>query len=96
MPNLSPAEKLEAYLQSSSSSDNLSRELTSEFADLVTCIIKIDERSEEAFNGKTQIKSDDLLKALIKVCDFDSDIPSDLRIICLNVLRKVIELQNKK
>ena len=52
IPNLSPAEKLSAYLKSSSTSDNLSKELTSEFADLVGYIIKIDEQSEIAFNGK--------------------------------------------
>lgn len=49
LPPISPGKKLEAYLKSASTSNEMSREMTSEFADLVNGIINIEEKSFEAF-----------------------------------------------
>lgn len=57
-------------------------------------IINIKARTEAAFDSTNTIQVDELIKSLIKVSDIDSDIDSNLRIICLKVMRKVIEMEN--
>ena len=37
----------------------------------------------------------DILAAMIKISDIDSDIDKNLRVICLKVIRKVVEQENK-
>ena len=49
LPPITPGKKLEAYLKSASTSNEMSREITIEFADLVNGIINIEEKSFEAF-----------------------------------------------
>ena len=83
LPQITPGNKLVAYLQSASTSNEMSKELMSEFAYLVSTIIAIEDRSFEAFQGKHTINREELLAALIKVSDFDSNIDSELRIVCL-------------
>jgi hypothetical protein len=41
------------------------------------------------------IKIKEILGALVKISDISSDIDKNLRIVCLKVIRKVIELENK-
>lgn len=96
VPILSQAQKLEAYLKSASTSENLLVEFEREFADIVSYIINIEVRTEEVFGGINTINNTELIQSLIKVSDFDSDIEPQLRIICLKVIRQVIELENKK
>jgi hypothetical protein len=56
--------------------------------------MQIKPRTETAFAGTNTITVDELIKSLIKVSDIDSDIDPNLRIICLKVMRKVIEMEN--
>ena len=87
---------MEAFLKSASTSENLLVEFEREFADIVSYIINIESRTEEVFGGVNTINNTELIQSLIKVSDFDSDIEPQLRIICLKVIRQVIELENKK
>lgn len=87
VPILSQAQKLEAYLKSASTSENLLVEFEREFADIVSYIINIEARTEEVFGGVNTINNTELIQSLIKVSDFDSDIEPQLRIICLKVIR---------
>ena len=65
-----------------------------EFEEIVKYIMQIKPRTETAFVGTNTITVDELIKSLIKVSDIDSDIDPNLRIICLKVMRKVIEMEN--
>ena len=47
------------------------------------------------FNGTLNIQVRDILAAMIKISDIDSDIDKNLRVICLKVIRKVVEQENK-
>jgi hypothetical protein len=94
-PNLSSAQKLKAYLISVSTSDTLINEFEKEFEEIVIYIIQIKNKTEKAFNGTNTLDVKELIQSLIMVSDIDTDIEPSLRIICLKVIRKVIELENK-
>mmetsp|Transcript_11845 Transcript_11845/g.18239 ORF Transcript_11845/g.18239 Transcript_11845/m.18239 type:complete len:143 (-) Transcript_11845:2779-3207(-) len=96
IPNLSQAQKLKAYLMSVGSSENLLKEIEKEFEEIVVYILQIEQKTEEAFGGTNTLEVKELIQSLIKVSDTDSDIDSSLRIICLKVIRKVIEMENKQ
>ena len=66
-----------------------------EFEDLVYFMIAIEANTEQAFKGTLTIKIKEILCALVKFSDISSDIDKNLRIVCLKVIRKVIELENK-
>ena len=50
-------------------------------------------KSEEAFEGVNTIKVEEILQALIKISDIQSDIDKNLRIVCLKIIRKTIEME---
>jgi hypothetical protein len=85
---------LTAYLRSVSSSDSLLGEFEKEFEEIVNYIIGIKNKTEIAFEGANTIEINELIQSLIKVSDTDSNIDANLRIICLKVMRKVIEMEN--
>jgi hypothetical protein len=95
LPNLSSAQKLSAYLLSVSSSDQLLDDFEKEFENIVQYVINIKNKTEKAFNGTNTLDVKELIHSLITVSDIDSDIEQNLRIICLKVMRKVIEMENK-
>jgi hypothetical protein len=66
-----------------------------EFQQLILSIMFIKKKSEIGFNGKNTLETRDILKSLIKLTDFDSEIEMDLRKIALKILRKVIEMENR-
>lgn len=72
-------------------SDNLIKEFESEFGDIIQYITGIKVKSEVAFEGTNTIEVKELIESLIKVSDTDSTIEPNLRIVCLKVMRKVIE-----
>jgi len=96
LPNLSNAQKLKAYLSSVSTSDTMIEEFEKEFEEIVNYIIYIKNKTEKAFDGFNTLGVEELIKSLIMLSDIDTDIEPNLRIICLKVIRKVIELENKK
>ena len=95
MPNLSQAQKLKSYLNSVNSSEKLISEFENEFEVIVEYILKIKNKTEKAFGGTNTLDVKELIQSLIVVSDVDTQIDSNLRIICLKVLRKVIEMENK-
>ena len=96
VPNLTQAQKLKGYLQSVSTSDTLIEEFEKEFEEIVIYIINIKTKTEKAFGGINTLEVQELIKSLIQVSDVGKDIAPNLRIICLKVIRKVIELENTK
>jgi len=82
-------------LTSVSTSDTLINEFEKEFEDVVIYIIQIKNKTEKAFNGTNTLDVNELIQSLITVSDIDTDIEPNLRIICLKVIRKVIEMENK-
>ena len=95
MPNLNQAQKLHGYQISVGPSEDLLFEFEKEFEDIVVYIINVDKKTEIAFEGLNTLTVKDLIQSLIMVCDIGSDIEPNLRIICLKVIRKVIEMENK-
>ena len=91
LPQMSKVEKLNAYLVSVNTSDNLLKEFEDEFSDIITYITTIKNKTEQAFGGTNTIEVNELIESLIKVSDIDSTINPNLRIVCLKVMRKVIE-----
>ena len=91
LPQMSKAQKLSAYLVSVNTSDNLIKEFEAEFGDIIQYITGIKAKSEQAFEGTNNIEVKELIESLIKVSDTDSTIEPNLRIVCLKVMRKVIE-----
>lgn len=73
--------------------DKLQVEYEKEFEDLVSCITQINTQSEAAFGGVNTIEVEDILGALIKISDIQSDIDKNLRIVCLKIIRKTIEME---
>lgn len=65
-----------------------------EFEEIVVYIIGIKNKTETAFNGSNTLDVKDLIQSLIQISGIESDIDPNLRIICLKVMRKVIELEN--
>ena len=82
-------------MTSVSTSDTLINEFEKEFEDVVIYIIQIKNKTEKAFNGTNTLDVNELIQSLITVSDIDTDIEPNLRIICLKVIRKVIEMENK-
>lgn len=67
------------------------KEFETEFGDIIKYITGIKQKTEVAFGGTNTIEVDDLIQSLIKVSDTDSNIEPNLRIVCLKVMRKVVE-----
>jgi hypothetical protein len=74
----------------------LIEEFEKEFEKLVIYITQIKSKTERVFAGINTLEVHEVIKSLVSVSDIDSDIESSLRIICLKVIRKVIELQNQQ
>lgn len=83
-------------MKSVSTSDKLQEEFESEFEVLVLLIISINMKSEQAFGGINTIDIKDIINSLIKISNISSSIEKNLRIVCLKVIRKVVEMENKK
>ena len=49
--------------------------------------------SAKAFSGLNAIKVEDINQALFKISDIQSDIDKNLRIVCLMIIRKFIEMK---
>ena len=96
IPQLSQAVKLKAYMKSVSTSEQLQEEFEQEFEVLVVYIIQINLKTEEAFGGVNTLDVKDIINSLIKISNISSSIEKNLRIVCLKVIRKVVELENKK
>ena len=94
VPNLTQAQKLRGYLQSVSTSDTLIEDFEKEFEEIVVYIINIKQRTYKAFDGLNTLEVQELINSLIQVSDVGTGIEPNLRIICLKVIRKVIELEN--
>ena len=82
-----------AYMKSVSTNDGLLQEFETEFEDLVIYILGINQKTEDAFKGTNTLNVDEVIKALIQISGINSDIDKNLRIICLKVIRKVVELE---
>lgn len=95
IPRISQASKLSAYMQSSINSEKLTEEFETEFEGLVVYILQIQMKTENAFGGANTLDVKEIINALIEISDIDSDIDKNLRIVCLKVIRKVVELENK-
>jgi hypothetical protein len=76
--------------------ERLQEEFEKEFEELVFNITNIDERTKEAFHGHNTISRQEILEALINISGIESDIDKDLRIVCLKILRKAVELEVPK
>ena len=76
-----------------SSSEKLINEFETEFEEIVMYIISIRSRSEKAFNGLNTLDVKELIQSLIQVSGVDTGIEANLRIICLKVFRKIIEME---
>ena len=87
--------KLKAYMQSCSTNDKLLEEFEEEFSGLVFYITQIETKTDVAFGGSNTLGVKEVINALIKISDIDSDIDKSLRIVCLKIIRKVVELENK-
>ena len=72
-PNLNSQQKLKAYLQSASISENLIDEFEKEFEKIVSYIIQISQKTEKVFSGTNTIETKEIIKSLIKVCDISSN-----------------------
>jgi hypothetical protein len=62
-----------------------------EFEELIMAIVFIKKKSLIGFEGTNTLKTEDILKSLIKMTDINSEIEKDLRKTSLKILRKVIE-----
>lgn len=83
-------------MKSVSTSEQLQEEFEQEFEVLVVYIIQINLKTEEAFGGVNTLDVKDIINSLIKISNISSSIEKNLRIVCLKVIRKVVELENKK
>lgn len=70
-------------------------EFETEFEVLVVYITQIHMKTEEAFGGQNTLDVKEIINALIKISDIESDIDKILRIVCLKIIRKVVELVNR-
>jgi len=95
MPILTQAQKLTAYLISVGSSETLLQAYEKEFEEMVIYIINIEAKTEAAFGGLNTINVKELLSSLINISGRSSDMDSNLKIICLKVMRKLVEMENK-
>jgi len=53
-------------------------------------------KTEKAFEGTNTLDVKEVINALIKISAFNSNIDKNLRIVCLKIIRKVVEQENKK
>lgn len=93
--SIKKTEFLQALLQCSLESEELTHEIELEFQQLIYSIMFIKKKSDEAFNTKNTIETNEILKALIRITDATSGIEKNSRQISLKVLRKMIEMENK-
>ena len=56
-------------------------------------IINIPSKSKKAFNGLNTLDVKELIQSLITVSGVGTGIEANLRIICLKVFRKIIEME---
>lgn len=70
------------------------QEFEKEFEEIVVYIIGIKNKTEVAFDGSNTLDVKELIHSLINISGIASDIDPNLRIICLKVMRKVVELEN--
>lgn len=96
IPQLSQANKLNGFMQSVSTADKIQDEFEYEFEELVVYITQIDQKTKDAFEGSNTIDVKEIVSALISVSGVSSDIDKSLRLVCLKIIRKVVELVNKK
>ena len=82
-------------MKSVSNNDLLQEEFENEFEGLVIYILNISMKTEQAFDGANTLDVRVVIRALIDVSGINSGIEGGLRIVCLKVIRKVIELENK-
>ena len=82
-------------MQISKSDAQRKRQITKEFEELVISIIDIEARTSAAFQKANTIRPDHFIGSLIKSSDITSSISSDLRTSSLNIVRKIIESENK-
>jgi len=61
---------------------------------MVQYVIQVSSKSEKVFKGTNTLEQEELIESIIIVSDINSDIEPNLRLMCLKVIRKVIELQN--
>ena len=90
---MSQLQKIQAYIKSCSTNDELIKEFENEFEGLVVYIIQIELKTEQEFDGTNTLNVKDIIDALIKISDVQSDIDKSLRIITLKIIRKVVELE---
>lgn len=83
-------------MKSVASSDALQEQFEMEFEGLVIYVTQIGLKTEDAFGGMNTLDVKEVINSLIKISDIQSDIEKTLRIVCLKVIRKVVELENKK
>jgi len=76
-----------------SSSEKLINEFETEFEEIVMYIINIRTKSEKAFDGLNTLDVKELIQSLIAVSGVGTGIDANLRIICLKVFRKIIEME---
>ena len=89
---MSSQQKLRAYLLSASISQKLITEFEKEFEQMVTYVIGISSKSEKVFQGTNTLEQEHISESIIVVSAINSDIEPNLRLMCLKVIRKVIEL----
>lgn len=83
-------------MHSVSTADKIQDEFEYEFEELVVYITQIDGKTKDAFEGTNTIDVKEIVSALISVSGVKSDIDKSLRLVCLKIIRKVVELVNKK
>jgi hypothetical protein len=83
-------------MKSVATSDALQEQFEMEFEGLVVYVTQIGLKTEEAFGGTNTLDVKEVINSLINISDISSDIEKTLRIVCLKVIRKVVELENKK
>lgn len=60
----------------------------------MSTITQIQGKSERAFEGINTLEVEEIIKALIDISAFKSNIDKKLRVVCLKIIRKVIEQEN--
>lgn len=55
----------------------------------------VNDKTDAAFSGMNTIGREEIVNSLIHISGIDSNIDKNLRIVCLKILRKVVELEVK-
>jgi hypothetical protein len=75
------------------SSEKLTKEFETEFEEIVMFIINIRSKSLKAFEGLNTLDVTELIQSLVMVSGVGTGVEANLRIICLKVFRKIIEME---